>query len=71
MPPGDWYRARQVLQYSDEELADKRGYDLIHPDDCSYYAAAHQERTLPGLLYIAAIITIFIYMIFIYLFIES
>jgi len=34
-----------MLQYSDEELAGKRGYDLIHPDDCNYYSAAHQERT--------------------------
>jgi len=38
-------RARQMLKYSDEELAGKRGYDLIHPDDCHYYSAAHQERT--------------------------
>jgi len=34
-----------MLKYSDEELAGKRGYDLIHPDDCNYYSAAHQERT--------------------------
>jgi len=34
-----------MLKYSDEELAGKRGYDLIHPDDCHYYSAAHQERT--------------------------
>jgi len=39
------YRARQLLQYSDEELTGKRGYDLIHPDDSNYYSAAHQERT--------------------------
>jgi len=39
------YRARQMLQYSDDELSGKGGYDLIHPDDCNYYSAAHQERT--------------------------
>jgi len=33
-----------MLQYSDGELVSKGGYDLIHPDDCAYYSAAHQER---------------------------
>lgn len=39
-----------MLQYSDDELAGKRGYDLIHPDDCNYYSAAHQECKLTSLL---------------------
>jgi len=34
-----------MLQYTDEELEGKGGYDLIHPGDCDYYSAAHQERT--------------------------
>jgi len=33
-----------VFDYSDQELLQKGGYDLIHPDDLNYFAAAHQER---------------------------
>ena len=33
-----------MFGYSDHELQEKGGYDLIHPDDLTYYAAAHQER---------------------------
>ena len=29
--------------YNDHELLEKGGYDLVHTDDLSYYAAAHQE----------------------------
>jgi len=32
-----------MFDYSDEELVEKGGYDLIHPDDLGYYSAAHQE----------------------------
>lgn len=35
-----------VFGYTDRDLATKMGYDLIHPDDLSYFAAAHQERKL-------------------------
>lgn len=34
--------------YSDRELFDKGGYDLVHTDDLSYYAAAHQELIKTG-----------------------
>lgn len=37
-------RAKQVLGYSDSELADKGCYDLVHYDDLAYVASAHQER---------------------------
>lgn len=40
-----------MFGFSDRELATKSGYDLIHPDDLSYFAAAHQEcKYLPPLL---------------------
>jgi len=32
-----------MFGFSDQELVEKRGYDLIHPDDLTYFAAAHQE----------------------------
>ena len=32
-----------MFGYADHELASKSGYDLIHPDDLSYFSAAHQE----------------------------
>ena len=34
-----------LFGYTDDELLEKSGYDLIHPDDLNYYAAAHQEST--------------------------
>jgi len=52
-----------MLKYSDEELAGKRGYDLIHPDDCNYYSAAHQERTSYHSILIIIIIIIIIVII--------
>ncbi|XP_074660031.1 uncharacterized protein LOC141912623 [Tubulanus polymorphus] len=41
-------RGRMLFGYSDKELQAKGGYDLIHPDDLSYYAAAHQELIKTG-----------------------
>ena len=32
-----------LFGYIEAELAEKGGYDLIHPDDLTYYAAAHEE----------------------------
>jgi hypothetical protein len=37
-------RGKIVLGYSDSELATLGGYDLVHYDDLSYIASAHQER---------------------------
>lgn len=34
-----------LLGYSDSELANMGGYDLVHYDDLAYVASAHQERT--------------------------
>ncbi|KAG8193914.1 hypothetical protein JTE90_011469 [Oedothorax gibbosus] len=41
-------RAKQVLGYSDSELADKGCYDLVHYDDLAYVASAHQELLKTG-----------------------
>ena len=38
-----YFRGKLLFGYSDHELQEKGGYDLIHPDDLTYYAAAHQE----------------------------
>jgi aryl hydrocarbon receptor len=35
-----------MLGYSDSELAALGGYDLVHYDDLSYIASAHQECKL-------------------------
>ena len=32
-----------MLQYDDAQMADFRGYDLVHHDDLSYVASAHAE----------------------------
>ena len=37
------YRGKLLFGYIEAELAEKGGYDLIHPDDLTYYAAAHEE----------------------------
>lgn len=37
-------RGKSMLGYSDSELAALGGYDLVHYDDLSYIASAHQER---------------------------
>lgn len=42
------HRGRLLFGYSDRDLLDKGGYDLIHPDDINYYAAAHQEMIKTG-----------------------
>ncbi|KAF2357956.1 PAS fold-3 [Trinorchestia longiramus] len=42
-----------LLGYSDLELANKGGYDLVHYDDLAYVACAHQERECLLLAYVA------------------
>lgn len=37
-------RGKMLLGYSDSELANMGGYDLVHYDDLAYVASAHQER---------------------------
>lgn len=37
-------RGKMLLGYSDAELANLGGYDLVHYDDLAYVASAHQER---------------------------
>ena len=32
-----------MLQYDDAQMADFRGYDLVHHDDLNYVASAHAE----------------------------
>ena len=32
-----------MLQYDDNQMADFRGYDLVHHDDLAYVASAHAE----------------------------
>lgn len=36
-------RGKILLGYSDAELANMGGYDLVHFDDLAYVASAHQE----------------------------
>src|SRR5690606_1458384 len=36
-------RGRALLGYSEAELTNRGGYDLIHHDDLFYVASAHQE----------------------------
>lgn len=36
-------RGKMLLGYSDAELANMGGYDLVHFDDLAYVASAHQE----------------------------
>lgn len=40
-------RGKMLLGYSDAELTNLGGYDLVHYDDLAYVASAHQERELP------------------------
>ena len=35
-----------MLQYDDAQMADFRGYDLVHHDDLNYVASAHAECKL-------------------------
>lgn len=37
-------RGKALLGHSDAELSSLGGYDLVHYDDLSYVASAHQER---------------------------
>ncbi|XP_073994544.1 aryl hydrocarbon receptor spineless isoform X3 [Rhodnius prolixus] len=41
-------RGKMLLGYSDSELADIGGYDLVHYDDLAYVASAHQELLKTG-----------------------
>ncbi|XP_067118712.1 aryl hydrocarbon receptor-like isoform X2 [Centruroides vittatus] len=41
-------RGKQVLGYSDADLSNKGGYDLVHFDDLAYVASAHQELLKTG-----------------------
>ncbi|XP_076373377.1 uncharacterized protein LOC143258390 isoform X2 [Tachypleus tridentatus] len=41
-------RGKQLLGYSDADLANKGGYDLVHFDDLAYLANAHQELLKTG-----------------------
>ena len=36
-------RGKMLLGYTDAELANMGGYDLVHYDDLAYVASAHQE----------------------------
>ena len=35
-----------MLNYDENEIADIGAYDLVHYDDLSYVASAHQERKI-------------------------
>jgi len=39
-------RGKLFFGYTDRELMDRSGYDLVHTDDLAYFAAAHQECKL-------------------------
>ncbi|XP_017298833.2 uncharacterized protein LOC103507474, partial [Diaphorina citri] len=41
-------RGKMLLGYSDTELANMGGYDLVHYDDLAYVASAHQELLKTG-----------------------
>lgn len=41
-------RGKMMFGYSDRELASKSGYDLVHPDDLTYFSNAHQELIKTG-----------------------
>ncbi|XP_046670776.1 aryl hydrocarbon receptor protein 1 isoform X2 [Homalodisca vitripennis] len=41
-------RGKMLLGYSDAELANMGGYDLVHFDDLAYVASAHQELLKTG-----------------------
>lgn len=45
-------RGKMLLGYSDAELANLGGYDLVHYDDLAYVASAHQERKHRSVLHI-------------------
>ncbi len=37
-------RGREMLSYSESDVSQVGGYDLVHYDDLAYVASAHQER---------------------------
>uniref|UniRef100_A0A2C9M9I8 PAS domain-containing protein n=1 Tax=Biomphalaria glabrata TaxID=6526 RepID=A0A2C9M9I8_BIOGL len=39
---------KAMFAYTDQELATKSGYDLIHPDDLNYFSSAHNELIKTG-----------------------
>ncbi|GFO13793.1 Aryl hydrocarbon receptor [Plakobranchus ocellatus] len=41
-------RGKTLFVYTDQELANRSGYDLIHPDDLNYFSCAHQELIKTG-----------------------
>lgn len=41
-------RGKMLLGYSDSELANMGGYDMVHYDDLAYVASAHQELLKTG-----------------------
>ncbi|XP_066982344.1 uncharacterized protein ss isoform X1 [Macrobrachium rosenbergii] len=41
-------KGKMLLGYTDIELANKGGYDLVHYDDLAYVASAHQELLKTG-----------------------
>lgn len=45
------FRGKMLLGYSDSELANMGGYDLVHYDDLAYVASAHQECEFGCFLY--------------------
>lgn len=52
-----------LLGFSDSELAEMGGYDLVHYDDLAYVASAHQECKSPHLFLIQ---NLFLIIMFIY-----
>ncbi|XP_050391766.2 uncharacterized protein LOC126810627 [Patella vulgata] len=41
-------RGKVMFGYADHELSPKSGYDLVHPDDLTYFSSAHQELIKTG-----------------------
>ena len=54
-------RGRTLLGYSEAELSNRGGYDLIHHDDLFYVASAHQECKLFIKMYMCICIYIYMY----------
>lgn len=52
-------RGKLILGYSDTELANLGGYDLVHYDDLAYVASAHQERKSISFKFVLQFILIF------------
>ncbi|GFS05397.1 aryl hydrocarbon receptor [Elysia marginata] len=42
------FSGKTLFAYTDQELANRSGYDLIHPDDLNYFSCAHQELIKTG-----------------------